>query len=48
MTRQQGEETGIALANELIEKAYDAVDGFYFMLPFNRVSLMEKINTNRK
>lgn len=48
MTRQQGEEAGIALANELIEKAYDAVDGFYFMLPFNRVSLMEKINTNRK
>lgn len=48
MTRQQGEEAGIQIAEELIDEVYDIVDGFYFMLPFNRVSLMEKINPNKR
>lgn len=48
MTPKQGEETGAQIANELIDKMYDIVDGFDFMLPFNRVSLMEKINVNNR
>lgn len=48
MTSKQGEETGAQIANELIDKMYDIVDGFDFMLPFNRVSLMEKINVNNR
>lgn len=48
MSAEEGEETGAQIANELIDKMYDFVDGFYFMLPFNRVSLMDKINVNNR
>lgn len=43
MSREEAELVGAEIANELIEKLTPYVDGFYFMLPFNRVSLMEKI-----
>lgn len=43
MSRAEGEETGAQIARELIEKIAPIVDGYYFMLPFNRVSLLEKI-----
>ena len=42
MSREEGEETGVQIAQRII-KLLDFVDGFYFMLPFNRVSLMEKL-----
>lgn len=43
MTREEAELTGAELAKELIEKTDSIADGYYFMLPFNRVSLLEKI-----
>jgi len=43
MTKEEGEETGAMIARELMEKLDPIVDGYYFMLPFNRVSLIEKI-----
>lgn len=42
MTREEGEEKGAEIACRMM-KQMNFVDGFYFMLPFNRVSLMEKI-----
>lgn len=43
MTKEQAEMVGATIANELIQKMNAFADGYYFMLPFNRVSLMEKI-----
>lgn len=43
MSRQEAEECGAQLAREMIEKLDSVADGYYFMLPFNRVSLLEKI-----
>jgi len=43
MSKEEGEETGAQIARELMEKLNPIVDGYYFMLPFNRVSLIEKI-----
>lgn len=43
MTREEAELVGAKISNEIIEKLTPFADGFYFMLPFNRVSLMEKI-----
>lgn len=42
-TREEGELVGAEIAKELMEKLEPFVDGYYFMLPFNRVSLMDKI-----
>lgn len=47
MTKEEAENVGAQIANELVEKMSDFADGFYFMLPFNRVSLMEKIQVNK-
>ena len=44
-TREEGELVGAEIAKELMQKLEPFVDGYYFMLPFNRVSLMEKIFT---
>ncbi len=41
MSREEAEDTAVSLAEELTEKMTMA-DGFYFMLPFNRVSIIEK------
>lgn len=43
MSREEGERMGAQIASEIIEKLSPYADGYYFMLPFNRVSLMEKI-----
>lgn len=43
MTREEAECVGAEIASEIIEKLKDFADGYYFMLPFNRVTLMEKI-----
>ncbi len=42
-TREEGELVGAEIAKELMKKLEPFVDGYYFMLPFNRVSLMNKI-----
>lgn len=43
MSKEEAELVGAQIANELIEKLEPYADGYYFMLPFNRVSLMDKI-----
>lgn len=43
MSKEEGELTGASIANEIIKKLSPYADGYYFMLPFNRVSLMDKI-----
>lgn len=43
MSRQEGEATGIQCALELIEKMKNIVDGYYFMVPFNRAEMICKI-----
>jgi len=43
MSREEGEAVGAAIAKELMKKLAPFVDGYYFMLPFNRVGLMERI-----
>lgn len=43
MNKEEGEAVGAKIARELIEKLNPYVDGYYFMLPFNRVSLIQKI-----
>ena len=45
MSREEGEETGVRIVQRIME-VMDFADGFYFMLPFNRVSLMEKLLVN--
>ncbi|BBF44021.1 5,10-methylenetetrahydrofolate reductase / homolog of homocysteine-binding domain [Lachnospiraceae bacterium KM106-2] len=43
MSKEEAEWVGANLASEIIEKVQDFADGYYFMLPFNRVSMLEKI-----
>ena len=43
MTREEGEIAGAEIAKELMKQLEPYVDGYYFMLPFNRVSLMGRI-----
>lgn len=43
MDRAEGEAAGIACALKLAEKMQDVVDGFYFMVPFNRALMISKI-----
>ena len=43
MTKEEGEQTGIELAREIMALTEDFVDGYYFSFPFNRVSMLEKI-----
>lgn len=43
MSREEGEAVGAAIAKELMQKLAPFVEGYYFMLPFNRVSLMGRI-----
>jgi homocysteine S-methyltransferase len=43
MTREEAENVGAAIAREVIEFLDPVADGYYFMLPFNRVSLLDKI-----
>lgn len=43
MSREEAEITGAAIASEIIDKLHMFAEGYYFMLPFNRVSFMDKI-----
>ncbi len=43
MTREEGEAAGAEIAKALMKKLDPYVEGYYFMLPFNRVSLIERI-----
>ena len=43
MTREEGEAVGVEIVREIITKLDSIADGYYFMLPFNRVHLVEKI-----
>lgn len=47
MSKEEAELVGAQIANEIIEELHPFADGYYFMLPFNRVSLMEKIRVER-
>lgn len=46
MTKEEGEQTGIDIAKEIIARTTDFVDGYYFSFPFNRVHMLEKILEN--
>ncbi len=43
MSREEAEAVGAEVANEIIRMTEETADGYYFMLPFNRVSLMNRI-----
>lgn len=43
MTREEAEETAIALCVDLARELYDVADGFYLMTPFHRVGLVNRI-----
>ena len=43
MTREEGENTGISIALEIVKKLENIADGYYFMIPFNRVEMIQKI-----
>lgn len=43
MTKEEAEVVAADIASEIIDKLKGFADGYYFMLPFNRVSLMDKI-----
>ncbi len=40
MSREEGEETGISIALEIAEQLRELADGYYFMVPFNRASMI--------
>lgn len=50
MSRTEGEAVGIALALEMISLLADVADGYYFMVPFNRVdmicTIIKRMNEN--
>lgn len=43
MTREEAEETAVAISVEIAERLKDIADGFYFMTPFNRTGLIVRI-----
>lgn len=43
MSREEGEQVGITISLEIITKLQDIADGYYFMVPFNRASMICKI-----
>lgn len=40
MSREEGEETGVQIALEIAEQLAEIADGYYFMVPFNRASMI--------
>lgn len=40
MTRTEGERVGVGVAGRVMQELSDVADGYYFMLPFNRVNLV--------
>ena len=43
MTKTESEAVGIEIAREVMEKVEDFADGFYFMIPFNRLSIAKAL-----
>lgn len=43
MSREEGEQAGVAIAKRVMEYTEDFADGYYFSIPFNRVYLLDKI-----
>lgn len=43
MTRDEFEKVAVLISTSIADRLYDFVDGFYFMTPFNRVSLINNI-----
>ena len=43
MSKEEAEWVGVELAKELMQEMANFADGYYFMLPFNRVSMIEKL-----
>lgn len=43
MSREESEQVGITITLEIIAKLQDVADGYYFMVPFNRASMICKI-----
>ena len=41
MSREEGEAVGVRIAKRVMQGLEDVVDGYYFMVPFNRVYLVE-------
>jgi len=47
MSKEEAENVGVEIALEMMEQLDTIADGYYFMLPFNRVSLIEKIMSRK-
>ncbi len=43
MTREEAQKTGIEISEEVMDKVYSFADGFYFTIPFNRLSIAEEL-----
>lgn len=43
MTREEGENEGIAITIEIAEKIAHLTDGYYFVVPFNRVNVTKRV-----
>lgn len=43
MTREESENVGVAVATDLAKAMQQYVDGFYFMTPFNRATMIAKV-----
>ena len=43
MDRSQAQQVGVDVAAEIAEKLNDVTDGYYFMVPFNRASMIAEI-----
>lgn len=43
MSKEEAEIVGAQVASEIVDQLHTFADGYYFMLPFNRVSFMSKI-----
>lgn len=48
MSREEGENVGIAIALETLEQLAQIADGYYFMVPFNRASMICEIMRQMK
>ena len=43
MTKEEGRRVGIEIAKEVMAKVEDFADGYYFMIPFNRLAIAEEL-----
>lgn len=43
MTREEAQKTGIEIAKEVMNKVDDFADGYYFVIPFNRLSIAQEL-----